>query len=128
MRLLLVLLAIGLLPLMVESAASRFKRWSASPGCSSCSSSYSFSPPSYSPSSSCSYCSGSGYAATAPACGGNCYSSSGGGGCGGRGCGGGRGGGRGKSYNQGRRAGKRARKRLRKFKSKAAGFLNGLFG
>merc|ERR1712037_334254 len=123
--LLLLLVGLGLLPLITECATSRFKRWSASPGCSSCSSSYSYSVPSYSPSSSCSYCGSSSYVATAPACGGNCYSSGGGGGHGG----GGRrrgGGGRGKSYNQGRRAGKRARKRLGKFKSKVVGFLNGI--
>merc|ERR1719430_1557140 len=94
MRLLLLLVALGLLPLITECASSRFKRWSASPGCSSCSSGYSYSAPSY----SCSYCGSSGYVATAPACGGNCYSSGGGRGRGG--------GGKGRSYNQGRRAGK----------------------
>merc|ERR1719295_2389129 len=98
MKLLLLLLSLGLLPLITEGATSRFKRWSSSPSCS--------------PSSSCSYCGSSGYVATAPACGGNCYSSGGGGGHGGGGRGRGGGGGRGRSYNQGRRAGKRARKRL----------------
>merc|ERR1712037_1084641 len=42
MRLLLLLVGLGLLPLITECATSRFKRWSASPGCSSCSSSYSY--------------------------------------------------------------------------------------
>merc|ERR550517_885684 len=103
---LLLLALVGLMPLNTECATSRFKRWSASPGCSSCSSGYSYSAPSY----SCSYCGSSGYVATAPACGGNCYSSGGGGGggCAGGG-GGGRGGGRRRSYNKGRRAGRRAR-------------------
>merc|ERR1719402_872812 len=107
MRLLLLLIALGLLPLLVESATSRVKRWEVSPPtCSTCSSgysSYAYTAPSYSPSSTCSYCGSSGYVATAPACGGNCYSSSGcgGGGCGGGG-GGGRGGGRRRSYNKGR--------------------------
>merc|ERR1719167_1963109 len=116
MRLLWLLFALGLLPLLTESATSRVKRWEASPPtCSTCYSSYTYPAPSYSPSSTCSYCGSSGYVATAPACGGNCYSSSG---CGGGGCrgggGGGRGGGRRRSYNKGRRAGRRARKRLGK--------------
>merc|ERR1719153_849026 len=109
MRLLLLLVALGLMPLIAKCATSRFKRWSSSsPGCSSCSSGYSYSAPSYSPSSSCSYCGSSGYVSTAPACGsGNCYSSGGGhhGGGGGRGRGGG-GKGRRRSYNKGRRAGR----------------------